>query len=148
MSRMCAVAFGSQLKEISSLFQEDDRRMDFAIDMASGDIYRDTRTRKMSFVKPHTREVVAIPNVGPKDGRSIVTKDQFLEFDPNQLPGTDRRDPDSPGDRPQTHRRAVTPPTTECIGSHHGDMMDPRAVLRLRRRHEDLGDPRDDGEGA
>ena len=38
------VAFGSQLKEISSLFRVDDRRMDFAIDMASGNIYRDTRT--------------------------------------------------------------------------------------------------------
>ena len=37
----------------------------------------------MSFVKPRTREVVAIPNVGPNDGRSIVTKDQYLEFDPN-----------------------------------------------------------------
>jgi hypothetical protein len=82
----------------------------------------------MSFVKPRTREVVAIPNVGPNDGRSIMTKDQFLEFDPNQLPGTTGVIPMRPeivGKRSAGRHAA----DDRRIRSHHGDMMDPRVFF-------------------
>ena len=46
MESTCGDRVGSQLKEVSALFRVDDRRMEFAIDMASGNIYRDTPRAK------------------------------------------------------------------------------------------------------
>jgi RNA polymerase sigma factor (sigma-70 family) len=52
----------------------------FVVETASGNIFRDKEAGSMRFVKVGTSEPFVIPDVGPGQGRSIVTADRCLEF--------------------------------------------------------------------
>jgi RNA polymerase sigma factor (sigma-70 family) len=75
---------GLPLQNPGPLMQQTDGRTDFAIDMASGDIYRDKRTSAITFFKPGTNEVEDVPGVGANDFRSILTKDDYINFRPDE----------------------------------------------------------------
>ena len=114
---------GLPMQNVGALLQEFDCRMDFAIDMASGNVYRDKRTSAMNFVNPGTKEVVDIPNAGAFDSRSIVTKEQYIYFDPYE-----RATYGYLQHLPEAHnkRMARRSDLRRAMNSHFGDMMDPR----------------------
>ena len=71
-------------KKVEPLIQEVDFTMSFALDTASGNIYRDRETRGSRCLRPGTNEPAKGPDLAP-DTRSIVTADQSLEFDPENF---------------------------------------------------------------
>jgi RNA polymerase sigma factor (sigma-70 family) len=75
---------GLPVQNPGPLIQQTDGRIDFAIDMASGSIYRDQRTSAINFFKPGTNETEDIPGFDMNDVRSILTKDQYISFRPNE----------------------------------------------------------------
>jgi hypothetical protein len=75
---------GLPIQNPGPLIQRIAGRIDFAIDMASGKIYRDKRTSDITFVKPGTNEVEDVPGVGANDLRSILTKDEYIYFPPDE----------------------------------------------------------------
>ncbi len=75
---------GLPVQNPGPLIQQTDGRTDFAIDMASGNIYRDKRTSAITFFKPGTNESEDIPGVGANDFRSILTKDDYINFRPDE----------------------------------------------------------------
>ena len=65
--------------KVEPLIHELDFNVDFALDTASGSIYRDTTTRNSRYFKVRTNE----PATGPgnaADSRSIVTSNEYLVF--------------------------------------------------------------------
>ncbi len=116
---------GLPVQNPGPLMQVFDVRMDFAIDMASGSVYRDNRYRSMTFHKPDTNEVVDIPNVGVIDTRSIVTRDRYIYFWPDQQATYAYLDhlPEA------RNKRMARRGNMRRMGSHFGDMMDPRAFF-------------------
>jgi RNA polymerase sigma factor (sigma-70 family) len=66
------------------LMQEFEFGENFALDTASGNIYRDKAKGGMRFLRIGTNEAFAIKDVGPGYGRSIVTADRCLEFRPDE----------------------------------------------------------------
>ena len=118
-------------KKVEPLIQEFDFKVNFALDTASGSIYRERESRNLRYLRPGTDEPAIGPPMGP-DIRSIVTADQSLEFDPegslyrDQLPG-----------HPETFNRhfAVRRPYQEgqCRGWHRpARVLPPLAVERGR----------------
>jgi RNA polymerase sigma factor (sigma-70 family) len=71
---------GLPVQNPGPLIQQTDGRTDFAIDMASGNIYRDKRTSAITFFKPGTNEVEDVPGFVANDFRSILTKDDYINF--------------------------------------------------------------------
>ena len=79
----------------------------------------------MTFHKPDTNEVVDIPNVGVIDTRSIVTRDRYIYFWPDQQATYAYLDhlPEA------RNKRMARRGNMRRMGSHFGDMMDPRAFF-------------------
>jgi RNA polymerase sigma factor (sigma-70 family) len=75
---------GLPVQNPGPLIRQTDGRTDFAIDMASGNIYRDKRTSDITFVKLGTDEVEDLPDVAANDFRSILTNDQYIKFIPSE----------------------------------------------------------------
>ena len=78
------------------LNREDDAIVDFAIDMASGNIYRDQRTNSMRVFHTKTREEISTQGLAPHDARSILTQEAFVEFQPAEPPVSYSNLPDVP----------------------------------------------------
>ncbi len=126
----------------SALWQEFDFTMCFAIDIASGSAYRSKKTKQMRWVKNGSGEAVTIPNTAPVDGRSLVTAEHYVTFDPRVVwPGfvTVRNRPEA------QNRRAAFRYAREKSDRHDmGDLMDPRKFFCLsptRRFDEELRIP-------
>jgi RNA polymerase sigma factor (sigma-70 family) len=75
---------GLPIQNPGPLIQQTDGRIDFAIDTASGNVYRDKRTSAINFFKPGTDEIEDIPGVDANDSRSILTKDHYIDFRPDE----------------------------------------------------------------
>jgi RNA polymerase sigma factor (sigma-70 family) len=75
---------GLPVQNPGPLIQQTDGRIDFAIDMASGNMYRDKRTSAINFFKPGTGETEDVPGVMASDFRSILTKDDYISFRPDE----------------------------------------------------------------
>ncbi len=123
---------GLPIQNPGPLLQEFDCRIDFAVDMASGAIFRDKRTSEMRFVKPETREVITVSNVGAADSRSIVTKDQYIDFRPDEH-ATSVYLAHLPEAR---HKRMARRSDRRYMSGHYGDMLDPRAFFTFDTGNE------------
>ena len=112
--------------KVVALWQDTTCTMRFVIDMASGSIYREKETTKMGFFREGSNETVKIPNVGPANGRSIVTTEHYLEFDPKVVwPGfvTVLGFPQA------RNKRAAFRESPEVVGRSFGEFMDPRTIF-------------------
>jgi hypothetical protein len=65
--------------KVEPLILEHDFKVDFALNTASGNIYRDTTTRNSRYFKVATNEPATGPGTAP-DTRSIVTANDYLVF--------------------------------------------------------------------
>ena len=109
------------------MIQEFDSVLKFAIDLGSDSIYRDVETHRMRFLKVTKDEEVKIPNVGAAEGRSIVTPEVYLVFNPKQR-STSSFLPDHPD--AQTKRRADRFPAGEAR-MREGGTPDPRHFFKF-----------------
>src|SRR5262249_35169795 len=66
---------GALIKESTSVVR-------FALDVDLDSIYRDIQTSRMRFLSARSGAEVKIPNVGPDDHRSIITKTAYFHFAP------------------------------------------------------------------
>jgi hypothetical protein len=121
-------AFAGRLpnQNLGALMQEFEGRIGFAIDMASGNVYRDNRYNAMTFVKAGTKDIVEIRGVGVVDTRSIVTKDQYVYFWPDQRATYSYLQHFPEARDKRMARRA----DRRQMSGHYGDMMDPAPSSR------------------
>lgn len=118
---------GGAIDGSSGLWQELDFTMRFAIDMASGSIYRSKETEEMRWVRAGSNEVVTVPNAMPADERSVVTVEHYLRFDPKVVwPGfvTVKDFPEA-----RDKRAAFREPPARAERQGMGDLMDPRSFF-------------------
>jgi hypothetical protein len=105
------------------LMQEFEFDEKFAVDTASGDLYRDKTNGSMRFQRIGSNEPFVIPNVGPGYGRSVITEDRCLEFRPDER-ATTAFLPDHP--EAQNKRIVSCYPRREHERMLAGDAPDPR----------------------
>jgi RNA polymerase sigma factor (sigma-70 family) len=109
------------------LIQEFDSVLTFAADVGSDSMYRDIETHRMRFLRIGTDEEVRIPNVGPADGRSILTPNAYLIFNPKER-ATSAFLPDHP--EAQQKRRVERFPVQEAR-MREGGKSDPRSFFKF-----------------
>jgi len=113
--------------EAPALVQETSYTIRFVTDLASGNLYRDKKTAAMKFTRDGTNETVSIPNIAPVDGRSVLTTEHYVFFDPTIVwPqfATVRGNPKA------LNKRAAFRKPPEVVDRSYGDLINPCVAFR------------------
>jgi hypothetical protein len=127
-------------REVSALWQETEFAMHFAVDMASGSVYRSQETSATRWIPEGSDEPLEIPDYEPVDRRSVVTAEHYLDFDPKMVWPGFVMVPDHPEARGRRAAFRRDADWGRALG--HGDLIDPRLLFCLsedRTFAEELG---------
>ena len=119
-----ALGRGSPAKDAVLLVQEFVYSVRVAIDMNTGNVFRDKETSRMTFFKEGTREIVIIPSASASDHRSVVTSEHYVHFPPKTVWPAFAMLPNHP--KAQKKPAAFREPREQSEGLGFGDLMDPR----------------------
>jgi hypothetical protein len=116
-------------EKTKGLIQECDVLAKAAIDMGSSSIFRERETKRLRFFNPATNREVKVADVGGPEGRSVITVDKYIDFNPKNTITASVNFPDHP--EAQNKRAAYVRPAEEGKRLGYADLLDFRHFYKL-----------------
>jgi hypothetical protein len=122
--------FGEKLPkgDVPALIEHWEATLKVAIDMNSGNIFRQNDSTRFVLLTTNSREPFVIPQYHLTDNYSIVTSEDYKYFLPKEEPADNVVTANQPEGHNKRHARRA--PAEQAHKKDHGDLIDPRNFYR------------------